>query len=1152
MPRSCEQDFQELGLVILRHYQDASARGDIKAMHFWLVQFLALPALVLGKPSQRNPSHNLYKRRLQQLHQQLKQGSNNIAARLIVESQQGLQHGDSAVNAEDLRCVKRAVSFVRQGPGFLGKAAAALTQSPAHDSADPEVIRQLREMHPECKSQLPPLPVNSPKIIIPTRTYEDKQELRAMLAKLNRGSAGGPSGFTMSHLVSLSKHDDCLSGIATIMADICNGFDGKPCDEIREIITAANLIPLRKRGSNKPRPIAVGEVILRAATSYVSGLVMPAARAHCEPYQFGIGTPKGVQKVHIALQAKLDNPDHPTYAFLGDVKNAFNEIDRGHVMTEVFNDPKLQQANRLINFTYGRETKLLLNGNTTLSSRQGVRQGDGSGSWCYAVGAHPVYKKVADKHAGVDVLAITDDAAVVSNNIHHLVDSVTTMEEELKKIGLVMQWAKCKLLVPPTVQLPPEILDFFQQRGVEIASDATMHLGAPLGWSREKAQELLMQALEAECEIMFRRLKHPAMSRQEAYQILRVCTLPKLDYWTSVVRPEWLLPVAKRFDELVLDAATSKLALPKLTQQQLQQLRLKLRNGGLGLHSTVQLSPIAFTANIISTADLLSQPHILGELHTDTEFRGAVVSAISATRDQLDPESKAIKLLPPKDTYVDDNNTVINWLTTEAKGADTEGKKIQSFLSHEADTRRAEALLAAAGPTDAARLLAVKATHASAWLTATPADAATRMSNKVFGKSVRLRLGIPFSDHQVNGCACGQTWAHPEDDNFDPRHDLSCIKFKHLDVTHRHDVVKVIINKWIHRLGAASHLEYKYGPGKHRADIWVTFPSGEIFVLDVVITSATCPSAIKHRSHEVMLAAAAAAAKSKHAKYRRHLKDDDAKFVAIAAESDGGILDEAANFFKKVSKLAIDDRSCGYTYAEALRAMIAEVAVGIQRGNYRICRRALNNNIAHGHVVRQAQADALDEEEDCEFFGDDRDMASAQPEIRPAAQRQPSYPAPAAAADGHVDEDAKTEAEEAEDDDMGFNDSNQQPVLPRDDTDSVATTQPVMQDSESVASGRVSLSSNDDLVLPGPDSADEYIDSTPSSRQRRSRSRSRSRSRQMQLTSAETQAAADTLLNAMLQSPSLVNGLLEGGIELPLLSSSDTRNGTAAQPIQID
>ena len=92
----------------------------------------------------------------------------------------------------------------------------------------------------------------------------------------------------------------------------------------------------------------------------------------------------------------------------------------------------------------------------------------------------------------------------------------------------------------------------------------------------------------------------------------------------------------------------------------------------------------------------------------------------------------------------------------------------------------------------------------------------------------------------------------------------------------------------------------------------------------------------------------------------------------------------------------------------------------------------------------------------------------------------------------------------------------------------------------------------DDLVLPGPDSADEYIDSTPSSRQRRSRSRSRSRSRQMQLTSAETQAAADTLLNAMLQSPSLVNGLLEGGIELPLLSSSDTRNGTAAQPIQID
>jgi hypothetical protein len=447
-------------------------------------------------------------------------------------------------------------------------------------------------------------------------------------------------------------------------------------------------------------------------------------------------------------------------------------------------------------------------------------------------------------------------------------------------------------------------------------------------------------------------------------------------YLQRTTRPSWLKAVAEEFDQLALDAASVKLKLPALTDRQQQQLRLKLRNGGLGLPSVVTTSPIAFSAGFMSAAALLNDDQVLGQtdLIAGSSLKAAVESAMQDTRSQLDPQSDAHDLLPPEETFDDANCQVISWIVNNAAGADTAERKLQFTLAAAADQRRADALLKRTSKVEAARLRATRAPHAAAWLRATPADAASRLSNQVFSAAVRQRLGLSHTDDTLTGCVCGKDSSKPEKKTFDPSHDLSCIKFKQSDVTLRHDSVKVVLNKWLHRLNVATHMEHLYAPdSQERADIIAAPPDGRDYVIDVAVTSATCPSAIKKGSASKTLAAATAVVNSKKAKYRQNLAGSGEELVAFVAEADGGLHDEATNFIKQLAKLTLEDNSCGWTQSEAFRAVICEIAVAIQKGNHRITRHALRINRHAGFVISKDQAEQPGDDSKS-FYGDDRDM----------------------------------------------------------------------------------------------------------------------------------------------------------------------------------
>jgi len=111
-----------------------------------------------------------------------------------------------------------------------------------------------------------------------------------------------------------------------------------------------------------------------------------------------------------------------------------------------------------------------------------------------------------------------------------------------------------------------------------------------------------------------------------------------------------------------------------------------------------------------------------------------------------------------------DHRTAMTDFTDEAKRK----RGLQFTLSTAADQLRADDLLKRTSKVERARLRAVSAPHAAAWLRATPADAATRLSNRVYAAAIRQRLGLSHTDDTITGCACGKSSSKPGEKTFDP------------------------------------------------------------------------------------------------------------------------------------------------------------------------------------------------------------------------------------------------------------------------------------------------------------------------------------------------------------------------------------------------
>ena len=107
--------------------------------------------------------------------------------------------------------------------------------------------------------------------------------------------------------------------------------------EFSEFVTAANLIPLKKKSGPKDvRPIACGEVLRRVVEQVILRKHLPEVKTHFEPEQVGVGLGVAATQTAIAcpqlLPKLLQQPKMRLPQI--DLKNAFNSVRGGSKDTQ--------------------------------------------------------------------------------------------------------------------------------------------------------------------------------------------------------------------------------------------------------------------------------------------------------------------------------------------------------------------------------------------------------------------------------------------------------------------------------------------------------------------------------------------------------------------------------------------------------------------------------------------------------------------------------------------------------------------------------------------------------------------------------------------------------------------------------------------------
>ena len=136
----------------------------------------------------------------------------------------------------------------------------------------------------------------------------------------------------------------------------------------------------------------------RLASIYALDLVRDALPKIFEPIQLGVGSTGGSERAVHLLQAGLATMGPDVVVLKCDFQNAFNERKREQILSALFNQDSLQPLWRLSHWAYRAPSELLVLDNggvcASISSEQGVKQGDGLGSLLFSLSVQELYHLV--------------------------------------------------------------------------------------------------------------------------------------------------------------------------------------------------------------------------------------------------------------------------------------------------------------------------------------------------------------------------------------------------------------------------------------------------------------------------------------------------------------------------------------------------------------------------------------------------------------------------------------------------------------------------------------------------------------------------------------------------------------------------------------
>ena len=1002
--------WRSLAATLFRQYSNASVLNNSKCKTESLIRLLSLPAMALvqayrGGKKNRRKQVEVLNTRMNNL--QLELGHNNPTAFFssstvtnVLQDPTMISQRQQIINATSANAVcdqltrnaQRAKRYIADG--YLGRASRALIASSGDNTlTEQETINRLKELHPQrASSTLPPQPPTTTTCIIDPA---DPAFLKLVKESAN-GSAPGLSGWTGEMLAALIEEPDCMKGLALLVSDITNG-DLPP--ESKPYLLSSRLVTLPKPNSDI-RPIAVGEMFYRLAAMRAQSLVTSTAAGLLQPIQFGVAISDGCGIAVHTIQHALEQTNFPVAALAVDFRNAFNERSRADVLSALYKEQQLESVWKICNFAYSEPSLLWIRDRATgllrlepdLSSSEGVRQGDPIALLLFCLAMKDIYSTAlqqgvssnSDSSAPVHAVAIADDFTVLGKP-EALIRVYLALERLAAEGGLHVQPNKSQFIYFHQQRQPlsTEVQEFIQQRGIVLQETSTVLLGAPIGRSSTDIEEQVENLVSEQCEF-FNAILHPDISNQEAFLLLRVCGVPRLNYLLRTVRPRAIQKAVGRYDEQMFKGAFKKLNIfvpdseKKKERRLKKRLALPVKAGGFGLTPSRERTNIAWFSSITNTLQHNGSywqsffdryPNYFlalgGSQSSSSTDNFALLEQLqdSLRKIRSQTQSEGGKLNLPRTieefpSYISNgrwqqhggdessNNNNNNPSSSSSSSStshrrhqsisnNVNGKSLQHQLSEAAVKQNINALRVEAEATndkfEIALLNSTSVKDAGRWLTVVPSQPEFELRNPHFETAAKIRLGIKPADTLLtfpNRCPLCHRPTHIDD----VLHCLSCIAFRRNSITFRHDLVVSAINSYAHRSCITTEVEPRRLSidSRKKPDLKL-FIDNTVTLADITVRH---PTAVSHLSTSASapLATLKAAEREKTRKYCQMAKENNAKFIPFAVETYGAIGDGARELIRLIANAAYNS-SAVYSAKTIEQGLLSAVAIAVQRGN---------------------------------------------------------------------------------------------------------------------------------------------------------------------------------------------------------------------------
>ena len=773
---------------------------------------------------------------------------------------------------------QRAEDLAREGE--YSRAVSALTSSPMRKPNE-ESLEDLVKLHPARQCEIDDLgPDTLPRPFM-------EEDVRRAVQSFSSNSAPGTFGLRPELLRECHTAD--ISGrFLSALTDVVNVLHrGDIPNDLRAVFAGASLTGISKKGGGT-RPIAAGETLRRLVAKCIASRSIPVAMKTLEPLQVGVGSSLGTERVARLAQLWHMQNHHRSDKVLVkfDIRNAFNSVSRAQVLARV--RVSLPELLPWLKATYVPES-LLKYGPYSISSCDGVQQGDPLGPLLFALAIHPLVTRIHHEVPGLDLHRWYLDDGVIAGSTADVAKAVAIVTEVCPPdrrgvLGLSLNASKCEVAVMQPSCDHSSIPGDFARVG-----NSFELLGAPVGnddfilrFLHEKSLPRVKSVISAVQSIS---------DPQVAYSLLRdCCTYPRFVHLIRTLAPRHTRGAASVMD-FGTKSALENICGTQIRNDMWQPATWGTSRGGLGLRSPYEHAAAAFVASTIDCAVMDDwDPRELPDW-----IESVNLLSISLPQDKRIPyDIGPTELGQLIQTWSFELELGEEGRTSTYKGRGGDSH-LQRTLSALIEQHQREKFLE---KTDCeqlrAHLMSTGSSSAGAWLRAIPSKGLfLAMPAAEFRTIIRWRLNLHKTPDLCRHCK-----EHHELDNG--RHTLTCKKSG--DATRRHNALRGVILEAASRAGCSAALEQSIGDGRLRpADVLIH--GAPPTCIDVAITHPCQPKFVRRTSLGIH-APDTYARDVKLAKYSNLAKEVGALFVPFVADVYGNLCEDALKMIKRLGRAA--------------------------------------------------------------------------------------------------------------------------------------------------------------------------------------------------------------------------------------------------------